>query len=106
MRPAAIAASARGKQGDWEAICVDLDVAVQGGSFSQVQDALKAAVIDYVAAAKAEQDDSQRQLLLARAAPLSVMLLWSIRLLISAWRHRGGFDEGVSTASFPIAAAA
>jgi predicted RNA binding protein YcfA (HicA-like mRNA interferase family) len=32
---------ARGRKGDWEAICINLDIAVQGGSFAEVQDGLR-----------------------------------------------------------------
>ena len=32
---------AEGKEGDWEGICVDLDIAVQGASFNEVCELLR-----------------------------------------------------------------
>ncbi len=43
---------ARGRAGDWEAICVDFDIAVQGRSLNEVLARLESAVSDYVAAAR------------------------------------------------------
>jgi len=94
---------AQGRPGDWEAICVDFDIAVQGRSFAEVQKMLEEAVADYVAAAMEEAPDV-RSRLLSRRAPLSVSVMWTIRVLLSSLRHRRDDDD--SSASFPIACAA
>ena len=37
-----------GKPGDWEALCVDLDIATQGASFEEVRDRLQLMVEDFL----------------------------------------------------------
>jgi hypothetical protein len=93
---------ARGREGSWEALCIDFDIAVQGASFSQVQADFNDAVAEYVEAAR-QEDAATRERLLNRRAPLSVMIVWSLRVLRSAWRHGPGDD---TSASFPVACAA
>ena len=93
---------AKGRDGSWEALCVDYDIAVQGASFFEVQYDLADAISDYVAAAK-EQDEQTRDKLLARRAPLWVRLKWTGRVLWSAWM-RDANEE--TSASFPVASAA
>jgi predicted RNase H-like HicB family nuclease len=39
---------AEGRNGDWEAICLDLDIAVQGGSFEEVFGSLREAISLYL----------------------------------------------------------
>jgi predicted RNase H-like HicB family nuclease len=90
---------ARGREGDWEAICLDFDIAVQGVSFNEAREALEDAVASYVEAAR-QEDAQTRERLLNRRAPLRVALLWSIRVLASAWRAR---SNGEAAASFPVA---
>ena len=62
---------AQGHEGAWEAICLDLDIAVQGTSFVDVQTALKSAVTSYIQDAAGEEPDTSRRLL-TRAAPWHV----------------------------------
>lgn len=90
---------ARGRDGDWEAVCVDFDIAVQGGSFTEVRQALEDAICCYVGAAQAE-DAATRAKLLNRLAPLGVRIVWSMRVLWSEWRSR---HHGDMSASFPVA---
>ena len=94
---------AQGRPGDWEGICVDFDIAVQGRSFAEVQKMLEEAVADYVSAAM-EEAPEVRNRLLKRRAPWSVSMMWTIRVLLSSLRHRRDDDD--SSASFPIACAA
>ncbi|MBI1981623.1 MAG: hypothetical protein HYS63_08765 [Methylocystis sp.] len=93
---------ARGREGEWEAFCADFDIAVQGRSFNEVREAMESAVSEYVAAAR-EEDPATAKRLLSRQAPLSVTLLWTARVLMSAWR-RGA--NGDTSASFPVPCAA
>jgi hypothetical protein len=90
---------ARGRSNDWEAICVDFDIAVEGNSFGEAQARLEEAVKAYVEAAAAEAP-ADREKLLSRRAPLWVSLLWTWRVLRSAWRSRSSDD---ASASFPVA---
>lgn len=94
---------AHGKPGDWEGICIDFDLAVQGRSFAEVQRLLEEAVREYVAAAQDEKPTIRDQLL-SRRAPLFVFLAWTIRVLVSSLRHRRDDDD--SSASFPVVCAA
>ena len=91
---------ARGRAGDWEAICVDFDIAVQGRSLNEVLARLELAVSDYVAAAR-EKDPATCARLLSRRAPTGVSLLWSMRVLLSVWRHKT--NGGDTSAFFPVA---
>jgi hypothetical protein len=90
---------ARGHEGSWEGLCVDYDIAVQGASFGQVQADLAAAIADYVEAAMGE-DQATSAKLLARRAPLRVRLMWTARILWTAWRRDADRD---TSASFPVA---
>jgi len=57
-----------GREGDWEAICVDLDIAVQGESFDDVYRSLNVAVRDYIATTT-EFSPEVRERLLGRRTP-------------------------------------
>ena len=64
---------ARGVPGDWEATCVDLDIAVQGSSFEEVKSLLDVAVHSYIEDACAE-DPATARALLNRRAPLGLRI--------------------------------
>ncbi|BBU62095.1 hypothetical protein MSC49_20300 [Methylosinus sp. C49] len=92
---------AHGRAGEWEGVCLEFDLAVQGRSFNEVREALEDAVRDYVAAAS-DEDEATRTKLLNRRAPLWVFLSWTARVVWSARRHwRAG--DGDTSASFPVA---
>ncbi len=55
----------------WEAICVDLNVAVQGRSLTEVRGMLSRAIALYIEEAKKE-DPKTRERLLCRRAPLGI----------------------------------
>lgn len=57
-----------GKPGDWEAICVDLDIAAQGASFEEVREDLQLAVEDFLDYA-AELPEIERRAILSVKAP-------------------------------------
>lgn len=91
---------AHGTDGDWEAICVDLDLAVQGVSLADVRVQLNNMIADYVASAMEEEPTVCRQLL-GRRAPWHVRWGLAFRLLIysltESWRRRSE-----QQASFPV----
>lgn len=90
---------ARGRPGEWEALCLDLDIAVQGVSLDDVLKRLEDAIHSYVQDAEAEPPEVARRLL-SRKAPLSVRvrLVGSYVLhVIRSWSnrdgdHQAGFD--------------
>lgn len=94
---------AHGRPGDWEGLCIDFDIAVQGRSFHEVQRLLEEAVSEYVAAAM-EEAPEDRDRLLKRRAPFHVSLAWTARVLLSSLRRHRNDDD--SSASFPVACAA
>ena len=62
-----------GVPGDWEAICVDFDLAAQGESFDEVRSELSDAIetyLEYVA----ELPENERARFLNRKAPLGLRL--------------------------------
>lgn len=64
---------AEGRDGDWEAFCLDLDIAVQGRSFEEVFRALNDSIALHVEATTA-LPEKDRAHLLDRPAPLSLRL--------------------------------
>lgn len=58
---------AHGRPGDWEAICIDLDIAVQGADFDEVRGLLIEAVATYAEDARKESPRDARRLLRRRA---------------------------------------
>ena len=92
-----------GDRDAWEAICVDLDIAVQGRSFSDVYESLAKAIADYVESAKLEDSDQMARLL-KRAVPWQVKLRLEARFL---WAWLVGRDSHDSQAAgFTIASPA
>jgi predicted RNase H-like HicB family nuclease len=75
---------AQGTEGDWEAACPDLDIAVQGRSYEEVYDLLNTAIQDYVQAA-IQEDRATRQRLLNRRAPFLVRLSYVLGFLRAAY---------------------
>ncbi len=80
---------AKGRDGDWEAICLDLDIAVQGGSFEEVFRALNEAIALHLEAVVA-LPESERGPLLERPAPLSVRLQFLGYAIRSLFTRRDG----------------
>jgi predicted RNase H-like HicB family nuclease len=62
---------AEGRNGDWEAICLDLDIAVQGSSFEEVFRSLQQAISLYLETVT-DLPPQERRALLRRPAPFSV----------------------------------
>ncbi len=92
---------ARGRRGQWEAFCLDFDLAVQGRSFEEVMEQLKQAIVGYVDAAMNESPDV-RKALLNRRVPLMTRVLWRLRLAMWALLNGGRRDNDETTAAFPV----
>jgi hypothetical protein len=69
---------AHGFDDSWEAICIDLDLSVQGQSATDVMAKMSEVITSYCSAALAEDPEVAEQLL-ARRAPASVRLSHWIR---------------------------
>jgi hypothetical protein len=85
---------ASGTDGDWEAICLDLDIAVQGHSFEEVQDSLGKAIrlhLERVSELPAEEQPG----LLYRPVPLTARIRFAIEafLLAVSLRDRGSYKH-------------
>ena len=65
-----------GKPGDWEALCVDLDIATQGSSFAEVKRDLELAVEDFLDYA-AELPELDRKSVLSYRTP------WLLRMRLA-----------------------
>ena len=97
-----------GKPGDWEALCVDFDLAAQGASLEEVRRELGDAIdtfLDYVS----DLPENEQRAFLNRKAPLS--LRWRLALasktsrMLSALRLTSD-DKGVAHARFVVTPAA
>jgi hypothetical protein len=84
----------------WEALCLDLDIAVHGPSFPDVKKCLEEAVFSYIKDAMKE-DEPTRTRLLHRRAPLSVRLPWALRLFFRSILSNKKRDSD-QAAGFPI----
>lgn len=89
---------AHGRPGAWEAMCVDLDIAVQGASFDAVRDLLNEAVASYAEDALKEAPRDAERLLRRRAPPwVQLKFVWLFLAHIALRRRanrelRAGFD--------------
>ena len=87
-----------GRDGAWEALCVDFDIAVQGDSLQDVQHLLNDAVAFYIQDAHREQE-SVKHKLLNRRAPWYTTLGLTLKLI-----YFNIFDgrRSEAQASFPV----
>lgn len=92
---------AEGKEGDWDAFCVDFDIAVQGRTFEEVYELLNQSIADYIEAAFRE-DEVTRKRLLNRRAPLLVR--WSYLLKYFRAARQSGDDNLLHGYTAPCAA--
>jgi predicted RNase H-like HicB family nuclease len=80
-----------GEDGDWEGICLDLDIAVQGESFEEVRTLLNDAIQGYLDSLKGEKPENVRRLL-NRRSPFLTRLKFQVPFWINSVRRgeRGG----------------
>ena len=91
---------ARGHGDQWEAFCLDYDLAVQARSFDEARQVLSEVIATYVDDAMKE-DEPARTRLLNRRAPLAVRLLWAWRTFRSILA--GAHGHGDPAIGFPVA---
>ncbi len=94
---------AEGRGGDWEAICLDLDVAVQGSSFEEVFESLNKAIGLYLKTV-AELPEAERANLVERPAPLRLRLKFAFDVLRTIFRDDSGNDSCSHHYTVPCAA--
>ena len=92
---------ATGHGDQWEAFCLDFDLAVQGRSFDEVRRYLNDAISMYLERVQAEPEPD-RSRLLARKAPFFVRLMWAWRLFRETMSGRTRRNEN-ATVEFPVA---
>ncbi|WOF74118.1 hypothetical protein QMT40_001765 [Parvibaculaceae bacterium PLY_AMNH_Bact1] len=84
---------AEGTEGSWEAICLDLDIAVSGGSLAEVTDSLHGAVAEYLEFVATLSEEDQIPLL-NRKAPLWLRFQFAYRSFAVAvgwpWHNSDG----------------
>jgi hypothetical protein len=78
---------AEGREGKWEAICIDFDLAVQGRSHQEVYERLLAAIRDYVESARLEPPEQAKRLL-RRAVPWHLRARLTFSFLYHWLLHR------------------
>lgn len=83
---------------DWEAFCLDFDIAVHAKTFDEAKDRLQRAVASYIEDATKEAEP-HRSRLLNRRAPLWVRLMWGWRFFVEAVRDRRDHNVAVG---FPV----
>jgi predicted RNase H-like HicB family nuclease len=93
---------AEGRDGDWEAICLDLDIAVQGHSFEEVFGSLREAIKLYLESVSSLPADERRSLL-HRPAPITVRLKFLTHALGGLLLGRDG-DRQRHQFTIPLAA--
>lgn len=99
----AIRCFAEGRAGQWEAVCVDLDIAVQGESFQEVYDDLNKAIVMYMDRVADLPADEQRAFL-NRRAPWRLRagaVLLNLIAALCARRPRDGKDRAGFTMRCP-----
>ncbi len=91
---------AREHGGEWEALCLDLDIAVQGRSLDEVQASLNRAIATYHEDARKEAEPA-RSALLSRTSPLSARLAWLWPFMVRVLFARN--QSGDSSIGFQVA---
>lgn len=93
---------AHGHSDSWEAICIDLDIAVQGSSLDDVKYMLDHAIRTYLDDARSESPEVARRLL-SRRAPLLVRIRMAFDVWRSNLRSRVDGDGAERSSNFEIA---
>jgi len=79
---------AEGREGGWTAICIDLDISVQGHSYSEVKDSLNEAIDMYLESV-GELPREERDRLLNRRAPWPIRAKYVLLSVLSRFIPRG-----------------
>lgn len=88
----------------WEAICLDLDIAVQGQSFEEVYRLLGEAIEQYVAYVN-DLPEAERERMMSRKAPLADRLRFLWHVARTTLRGDGSGDKQRHEFTKPLMAA-
>ena len=80
---------AEAKDGQWWAICIDFDIAVQGGSFADVREALNEAISLYLERVS-EMEPEEQHRFLGRRAPWHIRAKLHLLPLLAKLQSRDG----------------
>lgn len=83
----------RGHGAEWEALCLDFDIAVQGNSFDDVMSRMRDAVSTYIEDAHKEAPETAQRLL-RRRAPLWVRMRFTGSYLVHLLRRSRRQGDG------------
>jgi len=87
---------ARGRKNTWEAVCIDLDLAVQGRTFAEVKALLESTIQSYAEDAMKEEPAVARRLL-NRRAPFFVRAKFGLEMLLYSISARSRDDSNHPT---------
>ena len=95
-----------GKNSDWQAICTDLDISVQGDSFEDAKSMLNGAITSFLEVLEGESE-ADRKRLLNRRSPLWLRTLyyWSFvlyRLRVKNSSQKEYAREEISLPNFAL----
>ena len=84
--------AAEGSRGQWEAICLDLDLAVQGQSFEEVYKELNEMIVGYLETVSTYSPAEQARLI-NRKAPFGLRFRYTVRYLLASLFGRDSNKE-------------
>lgn len=91
---------AEGRKGQWEAVCLDFDLAVQGETFEEVHAELVQAIRGYLEYVQTLPERERAQFM-RRRAPLAMRVKFLLFAVFSLFNH--WWDRGPDRAEFTIA---
>lgn len=98
----AIECIAHGAGDQWEAVCLDFDLAVQGRSLEEVTRVLREMIASYIEDAMKESEPVRTQML-NRSVPFRVRLSWAARLFVATLcGRRLDQSKREATIGFPV----
>ena len=83
---------AEGRPGNWEAVCLDFDLAVQGGSFDEVYKELNESISMYLEYVRGLPRDEQVRFL-SRKVPFGLRMKFILILLVTTLFNNGRNDR-------------
>ena len=81
------------RDGRWEAICLDLDIAVAADTFDDALRDLEQGIRSYIEAA-GQEAPADRERLMSRSAPISLRVKSVAKFLLLALTHRADRHQG------------
>ena len=101
--PSVLTCYAEGRPGNWMAICLDFDVAVDGPDLPSVVNSLRKAIIEYCDYVSTLPVEDQRRLL-RRKAPLQMRIKFLWHMIRTLWIRRDGGNNPKGRADFTLPA--